>query len=100
MNIFDSTNIQSGRPIHDPDLGAPNSECPGGGPGKGDGGEPGALFPNCEPQGNLMIIQNESIDISDPNDTAYGGCLVFEWQQPINLVNVGLVRKNGGLQCA
>jgi Cornifin (SPRR) family len=91
VNVFDSTNIKSTRARHDPDLGAPNRECPGGGPGFGTGGTPDAAFPNCEPQGNLLIIQNEKMDPSTPNDSPHGGCLVFDFMQPMNLINFALL---------
>jgi hypothetical protein len=91
VNVFDSTNIASNRTGDDPDLGAPNQECMGGGPGFGIGGEPDAAFPNCEPQGNLLIIQNENLDASIPNDSAHGGCLVFDFTQPMNLINFAIL---------
>jgi len=48
----------------DPDLGAPNERCPGGGPGTGTAGEPGKPGENCAPLGNVLIIQ-------EMNDTPY-----------------------------
>ena len=91
LNIFDSSNILSDNNKNDPDLGTPNRACPGGGPGKGTGGKPDAAFPNCEPEGNLLIIQNESIDPSEPNDSAYGGCILFEFVQPVTLLDFGVM---------
>lgn len=65
INVFDSANIVSKYPRDDPDLGAPNRACGSArgkkGPGRGDGGKPGAPWPNCDPQGNLLIIQNSEI---------------------------------------
>mmetsp|Transcript_6501 Transcript_6501/g.9863 ORF Transcript_6501/g.9863 Transcript_6501/m.9863 type:complete len:632 (-) Transcript_6501:205-2100(-) len=69
----------------DPDLGAPNTACPGGGPGHGSGGAPtlsgGAVNPysNCEPQGNVLIIQESNK--SCPDDTGDGGELLFEFTE-------------------
>lgn len=51
----------------DRDLGAPNKECPGGGPGEGVGGEPGAPGENCDPLGNVLIIQEPGEDCPDDN---------------------------------
>lgn len=45
--IFDTSN-----PHSDPDLGSPNEHCPGGGPGIGTGGVPGAEGANCHPVGS------------------------------------------------
>jgi hypothetical protein len=91
VNVFDSANIKGRRSKWDPDLGAPNEGCPGGGPGVGVGGGPDQPFQNCAPQGNLLIIQNEKEPISNPNDSASGGCLVFQFSQPMNLINLGIM---------
>mmetsp|Transcript_39615 Transcript_39615/g.60909 ORF Transcript_39615/g.60909 Transcript_39615/m.60909 type:complete len:627 (+) Transcript_39615:162-2042(+) len=72
----------------DPDLGSPNAECPGGGPGHGLGGEPTRVrygnrepnpYSNCDAQGNVLVIQES--DKSCPDDTADGGWLIFEFEQ-------------------
>jgi hypothetical protein len=96
VNIFDSTNIKGTKSKHDPDLGAPNSRCPGGGPGRGNGGWPNAPFPNCDPQGNLMIIQNENKPASNPNDSAYGGCLNFEFTETVSMIDLVLLDIDDG----
>ena len=118
-NIFDSSNIKGKNARFDPDLGvnifyrmfnhfsekpisiltylsslfrqAPNKACPGGGPGRGKGGRPEAPYPNCSPQGNVMIIQNENMSPSVPNDSAYGGCLVFDFEQSVDVSNLALL---------
>ena len=64
-------------PGDDPDLGAPNEACPGGGPGVGAGGSPASDFPNCDPIGNVLMIQNEND--SEPDDSPDGGCIVIEF---------------------
>lgn len=88
VTVFDSSLIRSRKSIDDPDLGAPNKAC--GGPGKGKGGKPGAPFPNCVPQGNLLIIQDPRYDV--PNDNGLGGCIVFELpEQGVTLVDMGLI---------
>jgi hypothetical protein len=95
VNVFDSSKIASRNKRDNPDLGSPNSAClnAGGGigPGKGSGGKPTAKYPNCEAQGNLLIIQNEGLIPSIPNDSAYGGCFNFAFTQPVDLTNFGLL---------
>jgi hypothetical protein len=101
LNIFDSTVIDGN---NDPDLGAPNRKCPqgpGGGkskdkdkryPGIGRGGRPDSPFPNCEPQGNVLIIQNELIAPSTPNDSKYGGKFTFTFTKPnVSLLGLGIL---------
>lgn len=43
----------------DPDLGAPNTRCDSRGPGIGEGGWPGSVGENCNPLGNVLIIQED-----------------------------------------
>lgn len=50
-HIFETSN-----PIGDPDLGSPNSLCPGGGPGVGIGGGPGTEGENCVPIGSKCAL--------------------------------------------
>jgi hypothetical protein len=90
-NIFNSSSIRSTNAKDDPDLGSPNKACPGGGPGLGNGGKPSAKFPNCFKHGNIMIIQNEGIDASMPNDSAFGGCLNYTFSQSVRLLNFGIL---------
>jgi hypothetical protein len=91
INIFDSASIRGDNQKWDPDLGSPNRACPGGGPGRGMGGKPGAQFPNCIAQGKIMIIQNEEMDPSIPNDSAFGGCMIFNFIEPVALKNFGIM---------
>jgi hypothetical protein len=91
LNIFNSSKILGDHQKYDPDLGSPNRACPGGGPGRGMGGKPGSPFPNCIAQGNIMIIQNENMDPSVPNDSAFGGCMVFNFIVPVQLRNFGIM---------
>ena len=91
VNVFNSSDIASRSPRDDPDIGSPNRNCPGGGPGRGAGGGPGAAWPNCEPQGSLLIIQNSDNLEDDPNDSPFGGCFLFEFDTPIEFVNMGLL---------
>ena len=52
--IFDTSKPGKGDD-GDPDLGSPNSKCPGGGPGVGVGGEPGKPGENCEALGSKTM---------------------------------------------
>jgi hypothetical protein len=91
LNIFNSSNIRGDHQKYDPDLGSPNRACPGGGPGKGKGGKLSSPFPNCIAQGNIMIIQNENLDPSIPNDSPFGGCMIFDFIVPVQLRNFGIM---------
>lgn len=67
--LFDTSNPggATNKVCGDRDLGAPNKKCPGGGPGEGVGGEPGAVGENCDPLGNVLIIQEPGEDCPDDN---------------------------------
>jgi hypothetical protein len=91
VNVFNSSDITNRDPNNDPDLGSPNEFCENGGPGVGNGGKPGAPFPNCVPQNNLLIIQNTANEEGDPNDSPDGGCLIFEFERSVDLLNMGLL---------
>jgi hypothetical protein len=92
VNVFNSSNIRSASWTDDPDLGSPNQNCPsGGGPGIGIGGGPSATYPNCVPQGNLLIIQDTGTPESRPNDSGNGGCMYIKFQNDVSLVDMGLL---------
>jgi hypothetical protein len=91
VNVFNSSNIKSKKATDDPDLGSPNEKCPGGGPGRGVGGEPTSPFPNCVPQGNLLVIQDNRTSPNVANDSPFGGCFLFEFTSPIEMVNTGIL---------
>lgn len=76
--IFDTRN--PGNMTHgDPDLGSPNESCDGGGPGEGEGGKKSALGENCQPLGNVLIIQEPgNDDMSIPDDNVDGGNVVMK----------------------
>ena len=38
-----------------------------------------------------MIIQNEDKDPIEPNDSPFGGCLVYTFSQSVSLVNFGIL---------
>jgi hypothetical protein len=46
---------------------------------------------NCEPLGNVLIIQNERKPVRNPNDSAKGGCFVFNFTRAVALINFGLL---------
>ena len=74
----------------DSDLGSPNMLCPGGGPGKGEGGEPDGKGPNCNPLGNVLIVQEP--DQPCPDDNVDGGVMKFEFDPPVDYVkDIGLL---------
>jgi hypothetical protein len=89
--IFDTSKQNT----EDPDLESPNETC--GGTGVGAGGVVGAQGENCEPQGNIVIIQehaeeNEDLETLEPDDNAYGGSLTFTFDKPVaKLTRVGLM---------
>jgi hypothetical protein len=91
VNVFNSSDIKGPNPKYDPDLGTPNKDCPGGGPGVGDGGRPNSPFPNCVSQNNLLIIQDEDHGENTPNDSPIGGCFIIEFERPVTLINMGLL---------
>ena len=82
----------------DIDLGSPNAKCPGGGPGRGVGGEPktrrGDPNPgaNCKPQGHVLIIQESDKDTAD--DNRYGGSIIVRFRYPVLLKTIGLMDMN------
>ena len=76
--LFNTSNVGNG--MHgDPDLGSPHKLCTPSGPGVGSGGRPGALGENCEPLGNVLIIQEDNDDTSIPDDNAGGGSIFFNF---------------------
>jgi hypothetical protein len=85
--LFDTTN-----PIRDPDLGAPNEKCTPKGPGRGLGGEPGEPGENCNPLGNVLIIQEVNEDPSIPDDEQGGGTITFLFTRGVDYISdIGLM---------
>ncbi len=89
--IFDTANVTGG----DVDLGSPNEDCPGGGPGIGADGAPGEPFENCTPMGKVLILAEDLVDannddlIDDPDDigTAMDGSnIVFDFSQLTSVI--------------
>jgi hypothetical protein len=71
----------------DPDLGSPSRTC--GGVGRGKGGKKGKLWENCEPLGNVLILQDTRY--SYPNDHVGGGCMKFTFDVPVTNITLGLL---------
>jgi hypothetical protein len=91
VNVFDSSRPTTSNPNNDPDLGTPNRDCPGGGPGIGNGGKRSSPWPNCVSQGNLIIIQDPNKPPGLANDNQYGGCITFEFTNPVQMVDMGIL---------
>ena len=81
--IFDSSAPTGG----DSDLGTPNQNF--GGPGIGSGGQNGVAA-NDVALGNILII-SEDADASDPDDNYNGGTLIFTFDSPVMLDEIGLL---------
>lgn len=84
--IFDTSNPGTINSGGDADLGSPNNRCLRGGPGVGDGGQPGE---NCVPQGNVLIIQ-ESNKVS-VDDNAQGGRICFDFESLVEVFAIGFI---------
>jgi hypothetical protein len=79
--LFDTANPGTNQ-YGDPDLGAPNEACPGGGPGWGAGGQPGTPGENCSPQGLALIVQEVNNSMEIPDDNGDGGTIVMDFTEP------------------
>lgn len=73
----------------DPDLGSPNKLCIPSGPGVGVGGIPTSIGANCDPQGLVLIVQEQ--DQPAPDDNAQGGEIVFDFAYPTDVNSLGLM---------
>jgi hypothetical protein len=111
LNVFNSSNILSYHRSVDADLGSPNARCDSfqgrGMGGRGGGGIPffrngtANPFANCEPLGNLLIVQrmtnkkaknDQNPPLFDrPNDIGRGGCMKFVFDYPMDIFEVGLL---------
>lgn len=78
----------------DTDLAAPNAACPGGGMGEGEDGGPDAEYPNCEPRGNVLII-DENGPSKPPDDSVNGGKMRFLFDYPTDLDEVCFLDVDG-----
>ena len=81
--IFDSSAPTGG----DTDLGTPNQAF--GGPGVGNGGS-GGLGINDVARDNVLII-SENANSANPDDNARGGTLIFTFDNPVMLDEIGLL---------
>lgn len=66
--LFDTANPGGQDGFGDKDLGAPNRHCTPSGPGKGEGGEPDEVGANCNPLGNVLIVQEPNDHPEIPDD--------------------------------
>ncbi|MCO8125241.1 polymorphic toxin-type HINT domain-containing protein [Stieleria sp. TO1_6] len=82
--IFDSSAPTGG----DSDLGSPARRY--GGPGVGSGGAS-----NSVSHENVLIISEDG-DTSDPDDNARGGTLVFDFEQPVMIDELGMLDVQSG----
>jgi len=77
--VFDSADPTGG----DNDLGTPNEEF--GGPGEGEGGEPGSAGPNDLALGKLLILAESDCDanhdglVDEPDDESGGGVITLSF---------------------
>ena len=80
--LFDTAKVGTAA-FGDPDLGSPNRNCAGGGPGFGSGGAPGPNgdnpYQNCNYLGNVLIIQEDNGYEDQPDDNQYGGTMSFDF---------------------
>lgn len=82
--VFDTFSPGGAGGIGDRDLGSPNEDCPGGGPGVGAGGGPDSPYSNCVPQGNVLIIQEDNSatnNMAQPDDYGSGGYIEVSWRK-------------------
>ena len=86
--LFDTSNPGT-KAIGDPDLGSPNEAC--GGPGVGQGGHPDSDYPNCEPLGNVLIIQEVNDHMDIPDDNNKGGVITFEFEEPAQVAELKIL---------
>ena len=82
--LLDSSNPGSEDTCGDADLGAPNEACTPSGPGSGVGGVPGSQGENCDPLGNVLIVQEPGADC--PDDNVDGGMIIFDFEVPAEIV--------------
>lgn len=77
--VFDSSDPTGG----DDDLGTPNEEF--GGPGEGEGGEPGGAGPNDQALGKLLVVAENDCDadhdglVDEPDDESGGGVITLSF---------------------
>ena len=89
--LFDTSNPGTTE-FGDPDLGSPNERCSARGPGTGSGGVPGAKGENCNPLGNVLIIQEDNDNLAIPDDNVDGGTIKFVFAPTMaNVYEIGLL---------
>jgi hypothetical protein len=89
--VFDSQSPTG----NDADLGTPNEDFDG--PGVGWGGRQGAPGENGRSYDNLLIIAEDLCDkngddlVDDPDDEAFGGVFIFDYESAVQVMYVVLV---------
>ena len=81
----------------DPDLGTPNQHCPGGGPGVGSGGIPGAQGENCVAQGNALIM-DENGPHRVPDDRTGTNSIHIVFKQEVMLEELSILDGDGSFE--
>lgn len=82
--IFDSSNPSGG----DVDLGTPHKDF--GGPGIGRAGRAGSPVANSISRGKVLILSTDD-DSSNPNDHRFGGYVLFNFEVPMIVKEIGLL---------
>ena len=73
---------------------SPNVQCEPAGPGRGRSGQPGMIGENCVPQGNVLIIQEDTVEY--PEASFDGGMIRFDFQKEAKAVySLELMNING-----
>ncbi|MEM7351343.1 MAG: SdrD B-like domain-containing protein [Acidobacteriota bacterium] len=90
--IFDSANPTGG----DDDLGTPNETATPPGPGVGSGGEAGQPGQNLVALGNVLILSEDG-DVTDPDDNAGGGTLIFDFANEVRIDRVAILDIDEGM---
>ena len=73
---------------------SPNVQCEPAGPGRGRSGQPGMIGENCVPQGNVLIIQEDTVEY--PEASFDGGMIRFDFQREAKAVySLELMNING-----
>ena len=67
------------------DLGSPHSSCGGHRSVTGSGGRSDGPFPNCEPQGKVVVLEQAE------DDPMKGGCVNVDFVDPVVLNGLGLL---------
>jgi len=81
LNVLDSF-LSSGLKS---DFGSPHRSCGGHQSVDGEGGQADGLYPNCEAQGNVVVLEPDS------QAQASGGCMNLDFSDPVMLTGLALL---------